>query len=56
METFQYFWSNHCDENIERIPVAAKNIDHVFNMASEIMIGFICFCFLTALELMIMNT
>ena len=24
-----YFWLNHCDENrIEKIPVAAKNIDH----------------------------
>ena len=39
METyssFQYFWLNYCDENIERIPVAVKNIDHLFNMASEI--------------------
>ena len=27
---------NYCDENIERIPVAVKNIDHLFNMASEI--------------------
>ena len=32
-----YFWLNYCDENhIERIPVAAKNIDHLFNLASEI--------------------
>ena len=40
METyssFQYFWLNYCDENhIERISVAVKNIDHLFNMASEI--------------------
>ena len=41
METyssFQYFWLNYCDENhhIERIPVAVKDIDHLFNMASEI--------------------
>ena len=36
--TFMYFWLNYCDENhhIERIPVAVKNIDHLFNMASEI--------------------
>ena len=27
---------NYCDENIERTPVAVKNIDHLFNMASEI--------------------
>ena len=32
-----YFWLNYCDENhIERIPVAVKNIDHLFNLASEI--------------------
>ena len=33
-----YFWLNYCDENhhIERIPVAVKDIDHLFNMASEI--------------------
>ena len=34
--SFQYIWLNYCDENIERIPVAMKNIDHLFNMASEI--------------------
>ena len=35
--TFMYFWLNYCDKNhIERIPVAVKNIDHLFNMASEI--------------------
>ena len=34
---FRYFWLNYCDENhIERIPVAVGNIDHLFNMASEI--------------------
>ena len=28
---------NYCDKNyIERIPAAVKNIDHLFNMASEI--------------------
>ena len=33
-----YFWLNYCDENhhIERIPVAVQNIDHLFNLASEI--------------------
>ena len=36
--TFMYFWLNYYDENhhIERIPIAVKNIDHVFNLASEI--------------------
>ena len=36
--TFVYFWLNYCDENhhIERIPVAVKDIDHLFNLASEI--------------------
>ena len=33
---FMYFWLNYCNENIERTPVAVKNIDHLFNMASEI--------------------
>ena len=35
---FMYFWLNYCDENhhIERIPFAVKNIDHIFNLASEI--------------------
>ena len=34
---FIYFWLNYCDEShhIERIPVAVKNIDHLFNLASE---------------------
>ena len=33
-----YFWLNYCDENhhIERIPVAVKDIDQLFNLASEI--------------------
>ena len=35
--TFMYFWLNYCNENhIEKIPVAVKSIDHLFNMASEI--------------------
>ena len=35
--TFMYFWLNYCDKNhIERIPVAVKNIDHLFNLAREI--------------------
>ena len=35
--TFMYFWLNYCDDNhIDRIPVAVKNIDHLFNLASEI--------------------
>ena len=34
---FMHFWLNYCDENhIKRIPVAVKDIDHLFNMASEI--------------------
>ena len=34
---FMYFWLNYCNENhIERIPIAVKDIDHVFNMAIEI--------------------
>ena len=32
-----YFWLNYCNENhVERIPVAVKNINHLFNLASEI--------------------
>ena len=35
--TFMYFWLNYyCDDHIERIPVAVKDIDHLFNLASEI--------------------
>ena len=34
---FMYFWTNYCHENhIERIPVGVKNIDHLFNLVSEI--------------------
>ena len=38
METCMYFWLNYSDGNnhIERIPVAVKNIYHLFRMASEI--------------------
>ena len=35
--TFMYFWLNYCDENhIERTPVGVKDIDHLFNIAGEI--------------------
>ena len=35
-----YFWLNYCNKNhIERVPVAVENIDHLFNMASEIIKG-----------------
>ena len=35
--TFMYFWLNYCDENhIERIPIAVRNIDHLFRLASQI--------------------
>ena len=39
METFMYFWLNYSggDNHIERIPVAVKNIDHLFHIASEIL-------------------
>ena len=34
---FMYFWLNYCDENhVERIPIAVKNINHLFHLASEI--------------------
>ena len=33
--TFMYFWLNYCDDHIERILIAVKNIDHLFNMASQ---------------------
>ena len=34
---FMCFWLNYCDKiHIEKIPVAVKDIDHLFNMASEI--------------------
>ena len=37
-DTFMYFWLNYCDEShhIKRIPVAVKDIYHLFNLASEI--------------------
>ena len=32
-----YFWLNYCDENlVERFPIAVKNIEHLFRMATEI--------------------
>ena len=32
-----YFWLDYCDKNqIERIPIAVKDIDHLFRMANEI--------------------
>ena len=31
-----YFCLNYCNDHVERIPVAVKNIDQLFNMASEI--------------------
>ena len=34
--TFMYFWLNYCDDHIERISFAVKNIDHLFNLASAI--------------------
>ena len=34
--TFMYFCLNYCNDYVERIPVAVKNIDQLFNMASEI--------------------
>ena len=31
-----YFWLNYCDENhIERIPIAVKDIYHLFSLANE---------------------
>ena len=56
-----YFWLTYCDKShVERIPIAVININHLFNLASEAdnggFIHSICFCFLTALKLMIMNT
>ena len=33
---FKYFWLHYCNENhFERIPVAVKDVDHHFNLASE---------------------
>ena len=34
---FMYFWFNYVDKgNLERIPIALKNIDHLFGMATEV--------------------
>ena len=35
---FMYLWLNYSDGNnhIEKIPVAAKNIDQLFRMATEV--------------------
>ena len=57
--TFMYFWLNYCDKNhIGKIPVAVKNIDHLFNLASE-MVGddnLYLFLFFDGTGLIIMNT
>ena len=38
--TFMYFWLNYCYKNhIEGIPIAVKDIDHLFRLASEIIEG-----------------
>ena len=38
--TFMYFWLNYCNGNyIERIPIAVKNIGHLFYLASEIIVA-----------------
>ena len=35
--TFMYFWLNYRDENdIERIPIAVENINHLFHIVSQI--------------------
>ena len=36
---YMNFWLNYCDKNnhIKRIPLAVKNVDHIFRMASEIL-------------------
>ena len=34
---FMYFWFNYCDKNhVERTPIALKNINHLFHLASQI--------------------
>ena len=34
---FMYFWLNYlAKDNVERIPVAVKNIDHLFRMTTEV--------------------
>ena len=57
--TFMFFWLSYCDENqIERIPIAVQNIDHLFRLASQIIKAdrFHQFLFSDGTELMIMNT
>ena len=35
--TFMYFWLSYCDKNhTERIPIAVKDIDHLFPLVGEI--------------------
>ena len=35
---FTYFWLSYCDEyHIERIPIAVKNINHLFHLVCQIM-------------------
>ena len=32
-------WLNYCDENhVERIPIAVKNINHLFHLANEMIV------------------
>ena len=34
---FMYFWFNYCDKNhVERTPIALKNINPLFHLASQI--------------------
>ena len=34
---FMYFRLNYCDENhVEKVPIAVKNINHLFHLAIEI--------------------
>ena len=41
LSAFMYFWLNYCDENhhIERIPVAVKDIDHLFQCHRQLFYG-----------------
>ena len=57
--TFMFFWLSYCDENqIERIPIAVQNIDHLFRLVSQIIKAdrFHQCLFSDGTELMIMNT
>ena len=51
MGRFMYFWLSYSDGNnhIDRIPVAVKNLDHLFVwLVKQLsLINFICFYFLT---------